>query len=187
MGMASGRRFWPLDPRADEVHVEDIALALSNLCRFGGRCQRFYSVAQHCLHVAELAASVLPSAGPHGLLHDAAEAYLGDIIRPLKNWVLIQQPAGRRISTEPFFMAEKRVLDAIYERLGLAEPTVAERQAVIHADELALAVEARDLMGDPRWPGLPVVSLPPLLPMDGPSARMAFTEKLNRLLPGTMT
>lgn len=76
----TGRQFWPLDPRPDDVHIEDIAHALSMLCRFGGHCDRFYSVAEHSIYVSQFS----QEHALWGLLHDASEAYLVDIPRPLK-------------------------------------------------------------------------------------------------------
>jgi uncharacterized protein len=78
---ATGRQFWPLDPRPNEVFIEDIAHALAMQCRFGGHCLRFYSVAEHSV--------LLCDAAPRehklwALLHDAAEAYVVDVPRPLK-------------------------------------------------------------------------------------------------------
>lgn len=77
----SGHKFYPLDPHPEDIFIEDIAGALSNMCRFGGHCREFYSVAEHCVHVARLAPKELKLAA---LLHDAAEAYLVDIPRPIK-------------------------------------------------------------------------------------------------------
>jgi hypothetical protein len=82
MQLASGRKFWPVDPRADEVFIEDIAAALSKMCRYGGHCKRFYSVAEHCVLMAHAAPEELAL---HCLLHDAQEAYLSDVIRPIKS------------------------------------------------------------------------------------------------------
>ncbi len=89
----SGRLFYPLDPRVDEIHIEDIAVGLSNECRFAGQCD-FYSVAEHSLLISQLAEKYATAFGWEewevhaaalwGLLHDATEAYIGDIIRPLK-------------------------------------------------------------------------------------------------------
>lgn len=81
MQTATGRKFWPLDPRPNEVDIEDIAHALSMLCRFGGHCLRFYSVAEHSVLIARATPE------PHrlwALLHDAAEAYVLDMVRPVK-------------------------------------------------------------------------------------------------------
>ena len=84
MQTVTGKAFWPLDPRPDEVDIQDIAHALSMQCRYGGHCQRFYSVAEHsCLVSSVLAPEYMLS----GLMHDASEAYLQDIIRPVKNWL----------------------------------------------------------------------------------------------------
>jgi hypothetical protein len=77
----SGRPFWPLDPRPEDIHVCDIAHALAMQCRYGGHCVRFYSVAEHCVLLSRVAE---PKYQLAALLHDAAEAYLVDVPRPLK-------------------------------------------------------------------------------------------------------
>jgi uncharacterized protein len=77
----TGRQYWPLDPRADEVHVEDIAHHLAMICRYAGACERFYSVAEHSVHVSYLVPEPLRL---RALLHEAPEAYCHDIIRPIK-------------------------------------------------------------------------------------------------------
>jgi hypothetical protein len=74
------------NPDPDTVCIEDIAHALSNICRFGGHTKEFYSVAQHSCLVSYLAPAHLRL---EALLHDAAEAYLGDVVKPLK--VLMKQ------------------------------------------------------------------------------------------------
>jgi hypothetical protein len=77
----TGRQFWPLDARVDEIDIRDIAHALSMLCRYGGHCVRFYSVAEHCV----LMARALPAQFRYAaLMHDAAEGYLIDLPRPIK-------------------------------------------------------------------------------------------------------
>lgn len=136
------RQVYPLDLRPEDVAVEDIAHALSLQCRFAGHTRGLYSVGQHSLLVAdylrdrgEPAPVVL-----WGLLHDASEAYLSDIPRPLK-----------RLPAFAFYReAERRAMGAICERFGLdpVEPPV-----VKHADGVLLATEARDLMAPlhPEW------------------------------------
>lgn len=80
----SGRRFYPMSPRSHEIDPIDIAHALSLLCRYGGHVDRFYSVAEHCV--------LMSQAVPHedalaALLHDATEAYVVDVPRPLKAYL----------------------------------------------------------------------------------------------------
>src|SRR5580704_106133 len=77
----SGKQLFLLDPRPEDIDINDIAISLSNLCRFGGHVDYFWSVAAHSLLVAQLLPRPLKLAG---LLHDAAEAYIVDIPRPLK-------------------------------------------------------------------------------------------------------
>jgi len=85
----SGRQFWPMDPKVEDVNILDIAHSLSNLCRYGGHVNRFYSVAEHSIHIA----SRLQNEGydkqiiKWALLHDATEAYCADVPRPLKNFL----------------------------------------------------------------------------------------------------
>ena len=78
---STGRRFVPQLPAASKIDIEDIAHALSQLCRFGGHCCEFYSVAQHSVIVS---LNVPPEHRFAALMHDAAEAYLGDVIQPIK-------------------------------------------------------------------------------------------------------
>ena len=77
----TGKMFSPLNPRCEDICIEDIAHSLSNLCRFTGHTRHFYSVAQHCVRVSRL---VPPEHALWGLLHDATEAYINDIALPLK-------------------------------------------------------------------------------------------------------
>lgn len=77
----TGKKFYPLDPRLEDIDIVDIAHALSNICRFTGHTDKFYSVAQHCLLVSE---HVSEHNALWGLLHDSAETYIGDVNTPLK-------------------------------------------------------------------------------------------------------
>lgn len=161
MQTASGRMFYPLDPRPDEIHIEDIAAALSRICRFGGHCRAFYSVAQHSVLVSEHSG---PGDELWGLLHDASEAYLGDLIRPLK----------RQECMSSWRKAEAAVMSAVRVRFQLPGPRCGRCDgegrygpygfwdceacnrrgwldmpaSVKYADEVLLKTEARDLMGN---------------------------------------
>lgn len=90
----SGRRFWPLDPRPEEVFIEDIAHSLSMQCRYAGHCLHFYSVAEHSVLLAWAMGNV--DDARWALLHDASEAYLVDIPRPLKRSLVGYGPAEVR-------------------------------------------------------------------------------------------
>ena len=81
-------------PTPDMVSVYDIAWALSMTCRYGGHCTEFYSVAQHSVLVADVAPDDLKMAA---LFHDAAEAYVGDVVKPLKDLVPEFKPIEQRI------------------------------------------------------------------------------------------
>lgn len=135
----TGRQFWPLDPRPEDVHIEDIAHALAMLCRFGGHATAFYSVAQHSVLVSRIVSQEYALVG---LLHDAAEAYIGDMIRPLKHGTKMYE----------YRRAEERVSGAIAERYDLPWDGLGMilGAAVTAADNVALATEARDVMGGQR-------------------------------------
>lgn len=77
----TGKMFHLFEATPEEICIEDIAHALAHLCRFGGHTRRFYSVAEHCVMMSR----VLPTL--ECLLHDAAEAYVGDMVQPLKRQV----------------------------------------------------------------------------------------------------
>ncbi|MEO5377673.1 MAG: phosphohydrolase [Magnetococcus sp. DMHC-6] len=139
---SSGIQFWPLDPCVQEVNVEDIAHSLALLCRFNGHCRRFYSVAEHCVHVASL---LPPSLQRIALLHDASEAYIADIPMPIK---------GSLIGYKEI---EHRLMQVIGERFGFLWPMPKE---VKEADSILLATEKLALMGAQPAPWHP---LPPPL------------------------
>ncbi|TPM59363.1 hypothetical protein FJ959_08740 [Mesorhizobium sp. B2-2-4] len=113
----TARHFHPLDARPDEVHIEDIAHSLSLQCRYAGHCNRFYSVAEHSVLIANWiwwhgsAADALA-----GLLHDATEAYLVDMPRPVKR------------SMHEYRLHEAALWKVIAKRFGLAE----EMPALVH-------------------------------------------------------
>ncbi len=80
--LRSGRYFDLLDPQPDQFTLGDIAGALSKICRFGGQINEFYSVAEHSVHCAENV--IIAEVSAAALMHDAAEAFCGDVVKPLK-------------------------------------------------------------------------------------------------------
>lgn len=84
--MPSGTKFYPMDPRPEDFNIEDIAHKLAMQCRYGGGTTRFYSVAEHCSKLAThaLVMGEDVSLAYELLMHDRAEAYLQDFIRPMK-------------------------------------------------------------------------------------------------------
>lgn len=126
----TGCKFWPLDPRPEDVCIEDIAHSLSNQCRFSGHTREFYSVAQHSVHVSD---AVETKDALWGLLHDASEAYLVDLPGPLKRSNL---GVGFRV-------AEYVLMEVICEAFDL--PKV-QPMSVALADTRMLYTERRDLL-----------------------------------------
>ena len=128
---STGRYFDFNFPALDAIDIEDIATSLSRICRFTGHTTEFYSVAQHSVYVSFLVPEYLALAA---LLHDASEAYMGDLSTPLKQLV----PDYKAI--------EQRVERAICGRFGLDFPM---HPLIKEADLRMLVSERRDLMPKP--------------------------------------
>lgn len=133
----TGRRFFPYNPAPCDVCIEDIAHALANTCRFNGHVRTFYSVAQHSVHVAEVCT---PGPSFQALMHDATEAYVGDMIRPLK------------VGLPEYKAVEEMVWRAICARFGMCPDM---HWLVKRADNILLMTERRDLLRStgPKWDG----------------------------------
>ncbi len=137
MQTIGGRAFYPLDPRPEEIDIQDIAHALAHVCRFGGHCKAFYSVAEHCVRVSQ---AIREAGGTvaeqfEGLMHDSAEAYVGDMVWPLKQ---VEDVSGYK-------RVEKLVEAAIAERFQLPH----EQSPIVKKFDLVLlSTEKRDLMMD---------------------------------------
>lgn len=123
--------FTVFEPKAEQIAIEDISHALALTCRFGGHSMIHYSVAQHSVLMASIAPEEYRL---EALMHDAAEAYLGDMVRPLK----LRMPE--------FVAAERLVEDAIIERFGLRlrEPECA--RVIKELDLSMLVAEQRQVM-----------------------------------------
>lgn len=164
----SGRRFTPTNPNPDAIIIQDISHSLSMQCRFSGHTKKFYSVAQHSVLVSYICNH---EDALWGLMHDATEAYLVDVPRPLKK-------SGKFDAYNQF---EKVMQQAICKRFGLPEE---EPPSVKSADTILLATEARDLMYPLRSDWVqPVEPLPfkidPLGPRD---AKDLFMKRFYELL-----
>lgn len=77
----TGKVYTPHEPKPEDIRITDVAHSLSMICRYGGHTRWFYSVAEHSVHVSHM---VPPAFALEALLHDASEAYVGDMIIPLK-------------------------------------------------------------------------------------------------------
>lgn len=150
-----------LNPRVGDINITDIAHALSHICRFVGHCDQFYSVAQHSIHVSK----ELPKEyALWGLLHDAAEAYIGDISQPLK------RALGEKIHT-----IENRILKCVAEKYNLIWPIPIEIKT---ADTVMLATEARDLMkGGRLFNSLPKPLEEKIIPYSSFEAKIGFLAR----------
>lgn len=135
----TGKKFHYLAPLENEIDIRDIAHALSLTCRFGGHCSKFYSVAEHSILVAE---QVIPELKLSALLHDAHEAYLHDVPRPIK-----QDIAGYRELADRI----QKVIEKKFNIISCPE--------IKKWDNVLLATEAQELMPNmDAWVELP----PPL-------------------------
>ncbi len=129
----SCKRFWPEDPRPEDIDIKDIAHALSLINRYNGHTPQGYSVAQHAVLVSQIVPRRYAKLGLH---HDDGEAYLGDVISPIK-----------RLIRELYEPIEEKVMRAVALRLGFLDEfdCPAARRRVKEADLVLLATETRDL------------------------------------------
>lgn len=142
----------PFEPKPELICLEDIAHALSQQCRFSGHTSRFYSVAEHAWLCSQYAPTHLAA---EALMHDAAEAYLIDIPRPLKLYVHFFISDARQFS---YYEAEERLLAMIGQKYELKLHP--QSLTVTKLDNALLIREYLVLMNANLPPGL--VGVPPL-------------------------
>ena len=126
----TGKKFHPFAPRPEEICLEEIAHALSMICRYGGHTDKFYSVAQHSILMCNL------GVGDRSwlLMHDAAEAYIGDIVLPLKRCL------------PEMAILEEMILNVVAEKFGMT-PISETNWLDIHKSDIKIgATEKRDLL-----------------------------------------
>lgn len=143
-----GRALDLLDPQPEDIDLEEIAEALGRQCRYAGCVRRFYSVAEHCVLIAEhLVTWASPQVALAGLLHDAAEAYTGDITWPMQSVLWGDDDAGR-IVRERYRLVQYR-LDRLIAAAAGAEPDLFHCHAVKQADLRILLDERAALLTEP--------------------------------------
>lgn len=169
----SKKRFSPLQAEAGDIEITDIAHALSLLCRANGYIRHFYSVAQHSLNCAAEAKArgLSEDVQLACLLHDASEAYISDVTRPVKR------------SLPNYMEIEKSLQKLIFEKYSLAHLGTEELAAVGRIDDCLLYYELLDLMGEEIFEQRPdIVSRPDLEQRDFPAVKAAFLAEFERLV-----
>lgn len=141
------KKFTPLDPRIEDIDLQDIAHALSLMTRANGHFSHFYSVAQHSINCyKEAKARNLSKRIQMGcLLHDASESYLSDITRPVKAKLM------------QYHEFEKHLQTTIYERFGLGDLTESEAKSIKEIDDTMLFHEFLTIMEEKLWEDEPEI------------------------------
>lgn len=170
----TGKRIYVTQPKPEAIVLGDIAHALALTARFGGHTTKPYSVAQHSVLVADIVKDTHPQLALAALLHDATEAYLGDLIRPLK----LVLPAYSKLEDE----WAKVIGEAFGVRLHPLH------RAIKEADVIALATERRDLFPHHiDWPYLDSCGVEPrsgtVVPWQPETAEQHFIDCVNQLIP----
>jgi hypothetical protein len=164
----TGKKFYPLNPKIEDISIEDAAHSLSMLCRFTGHSRVFYSVADHSIRVSYLCK---PENQLYGLLHDLSEYILNDVSSPLK----------RSGHFDDYRKIEKNLQTLICRKFGLAEEEPLEVKV---ADLTMLATEARDLLPGGPHPDfrLEYVPLPTvIIPLSPAEAERQFLARYREL------
>ncbi len=168
-----GYKVDPINPQPETITLTDIAHALSLICRANGQGTHFYSVAQHCINAAK-------EAGARGdsvriqlgcLLHDGAEAYLADLIRPVKQFM------------PKYYEIEDRFLDVIYTKFGLPDLTEEELAQIKDIDDALLDYDLVELLKEPEpKDGYRLKRVPDLAFVPFEEAQKEYEEIAKRLM-----
>jgi len=192
IGTYTGRIFYPLDPRREDVCIEDIAHHLSLLARWTGATRDHCNVAHHSVMVArDVERSVLNVKGYKanikamcvmmGLMHDSPEAYLNDAASPIKDDIYYLTPRG----IESCKVVHRRLLSVIYSALDL--PFYGEFSSYVkQSDTRALVTERRDQITVPKVPWVidsdPLPGVEKFEPMGHKESEEMFLKEYQRLL-----
>ncbi|NLM75862.1 MAG: phosphohydrolase [Clostridiaceae bacterium] len=153
-------RFYPLNPRKEDIKIEDIAHSLSLMTRANGHHKHFFSVAQHAVGCSKEAKcrgySTRVQLGC--LLHDASESYISDITRPVKK------------NFREYFAIEKKIQSLIYEKYGLGDLSQVEIDQIKSVDDALLYYEFETLMD------IKLFEIPPKKVMDHDFSQRDFKE-----------
>ena len=157
----TGKKFYPQNPNHADIDIMDVAHSLSNRCRFSGATYKFYSVAQHSVHICEFVPAEYKL---EALLHDAAEAYFPDIPSPLKPFL------------PDLLLFEAKIHKAVAARFSLEYPWP---EIVIEIDREIVADEARCLLPSQGegWLGERVGFAKAIIPWEPRAAERAFLDK----------
>lgn len=169
----TGRHFDPMQIRTEDICIEDIAHALSLMCRGGGHLKYFYSVAQHSLNCAAEAKARGWSERLQlaCLLHDASEAYLSDIIRPVK------------ANLTGYLEIESRIMEKILEKFNLSDLTEEERRMWKQIDDEMLYYELKNLMPGEEDLAVPeLCALPDISQRDWQNVETDFLRAAHTLI-----
>ncbi len=159
----TGKKIYLTDPKPEDIEIVDIVHALSQVCRYGGHCKSFYSVSSHSVNVAQ---HLPDNIKLQGLLHDASEAYVHDIVRPIKLYL------GAHYAE-----LEEKFCRAIFEKFELEYPMDDTTSTLVkHVDTRIMLTERRDLILDQSldWevPGEPYPE--PIMEFTIPQSKQMF-------------
>ena len=169
----SKRKFSPLQAGPEEIDIIDIAHALSLMCRANGHIKHFYSVAQHCLNCSKEAEArgLSEEIQLACLLHDASEAYISDITRPVKR------------SLPQYLEFEEVLQNQIFDKFNLPRLQEPEHILVKEIDDALLYYELLELMNEKIFEVRPpIAGVPDLVQRDFSVVEEAFLAEYARLV-----